>query len=85
MGAPGQIRTDTERFLRPLPLPLGYGGGRSVFQSQRRGYGLEVRQHFPLIAALGTPEASVVAGIARAQDEPVEGKWRFYLSLALRP
>jgi len=62
-----------------------FGATTDFFQSQRRGYGLEVRQHFPLIAALGTPEASVVAGIARAQDEPVEGKWRFYLSLALRP
>ena len=62
-----------------------FGATTDFFQSQRRGYGLEVRQHFPLIAALGTPEASFVAGIARAQDAPVEGKWRFYLSLALRP
>ena len=30
-GAPAGTRTQTERFLRPLPLPLGYGGrpGRS--------------------------------------------------------
>ena len=27
-GAPGGTRTHTERFLRPLPLPLGYGGLR---------------------------------------------------------
>ena len=27
-SAPGRTRTDTERFLRPLPLPLGYEGGR---------------------------------------------------------
>src|SRR3712207_1432332 len=25
--APGGTRTHTARFLRPLPLPLGYGGG----------------------------------------------------------
>jgi hypothetical protein len=25
-GAPGAIRTHTERDLNPLPLPLGYGG-----------------------------------------------------------
>ncbi len=25
-GAPGGTRTHTARFLRPLPLPLGYGG-----------------------------------------------------------
>jgi len=62
-----------------------FGATTDFFQSQRRSYGLELRQHFPVIAALGTPEANVVAGIARAQDEPVEGKWRFYLSLALRP
>src|SRR3954468_24661726 len=45
-GAPAGTRTQTERFLRPLPLPLGYGGGRSVFQSQGRGaaeHGVEHR------------------------------------------
>ena len=62
-----------------------FGATTDFFQSQRRGYGLELRQRFPVIAALGTPEANIIAGIARAQDEPVEGKWRFYLSLALRP
>ena len=68
------------------PLEAFYSGATTdFFQSQRRSYGVELRQRFPVIAALGTPEANVVAGLARAQDEPVEGKWRFYLSLALRP
>jgi hypothetical protein len=62
-----------------------FGATTDFFQSQRRSYGVELRQRFPVIAALGTPEANIVAGVARAQDEPVAGKWRFYLSLALRP
>jgi hypothetical protein len=62
-----------------------FGATTDFFQTQRRSYGVELRQRFPVIAALGTPEANIVVGIARAQDEPVEGKWRFYLSMAVRP
>jgi hypothetical protein len=61
------------------------GATTDFFQSQRRSYGAEVRERVPAIAALGTPEVSVVTGFARAQDEPVRGKWRYYVSLALRP
>ena len=58
-----------------------FGATTDFFQTQRRSYGVELRQRVPAIAALGTPEANVLAGFARAQDEPVEGKWRFYLSI----
>jgi len=27
----------------------------------------------------------VVSGFARAQDEPLRGKWRYYVTLSLRP
>jgi hypothetical protein len=68
------------------PIEAFYAGATTdFFQTQRRSYGVEVRERVPAIAALGTPEASAVAGFARAQDEPVRGKWRFYLSFALRP
>ena len=68
------------------PLELFYAGASvDFFQSQRRSYGVELRQHVPVIAALGTPEVSVVTGFARAQDVPVRGRWRYYVSLALHP
>jgi hypothetical protein len=68
------------------PIEAFYSGATTdFFQTQRRSYGLELRERVPAIAALGTPEANVIAGVARAQDEPVEGKWRFYLSVTVRP
>jgi hypothetical protein len=68
------------------PVEAFYAGATTdFFQTQRRSYGVEVRQRVPAIAALGTPEASVLAGFARAQDDPVRGEWRLYLSVALRP
>ena len=68
------------------PVEAFYAGATTdFFQTQRRSYGIELRDRVPAIAALGTPEASVVAGFARAQDDPVRGDWRFYLSVALRP
>jgi hypothetical protein len=68
------------------PIEAFYSGVTAdFFQSQRRSYGVEFRERFPAIAALGTPEASLLAGLARAQDDPVRGKWRFYLSVAVRP
>jgi len=39
----------------------------------------------PAIAALGTPDVAILAGFARAQDEPVRGDWQYYVGLALRP
>jgi hypothetical protein len=50
-----------------------------------RSYGAELRYRVPTVAALGTPEIAMLMGFARAQDEPVRGDWRFYVSLALRP
>jgi hypothetical protein len=68
------------------PVEVYYAGVTTdFFQSQRRSYGVELRQRVPAIAALGTPEVAVVTGFARAQDEPVRGNWRYYVSLALRP
>jgi hypothetical protein len=68
------------------PIEAFYAGATTdFFQTQRRSYGVELRERVPQIAALGTPEASVLAGFARAQDDPVRGDWRFYLSVALRP
>jgi Tol biopolymer transport system component len=68
------------------PVEAFYAGATTdFFQTQRRSYGIEVRQRISAIAALGTPEANVLAGFARAQDDPVRGEWRFYLSVAFRP
>jgi hypothetical protein len=68
------------------PVEAYYAGATTdFFQTQRRSYGVELRERVPAIAALGTPEASLLAGFARAQDDPVRGDWRFYLSVAFRP
>jgi hypothetical protein len=61
------------------------GATTDFFQTQLRSYGIELRERVPAIAALGTPEVNVVTGFARAQDDPVRGKWRYYVTLALRP
>ena len=75
------------RFGLPIdPIEAFYSGATTdFFQTQLRSYGIELRERVPAIAALGTPEVSVVTGFARAQDAPVRGKWRYYVSLALRP
>ena len=68
------------------PIEAYYSGATTdFFQTQLRSYGIELRERVPAIAALGTPEVIVVTGFARAQDAPVRGKWRYYVSLALRP
>jgi hypothetical protein len=68
------------------PIELYYAGvSTDFFQTQLRSYGAELRYRVPTIAALGTPEIATLMGFARAQDEPVRGDWRFYVSLALRP
>ena len=68
------------------PIEAFYSGATvDFFQSQLRSYGVELRERVPAIPALGTPEVNVVTGFARAQDAPVRGKWRYYVSLALRP
>jgi hypothetical protein len=77
----------TYRFGLPIePIEAFYSGATTdFFQSQLRSYGIELRERVPAIAALGTPEVNVVTGFARAQDAPVRGRWRYYVSLALRP
>jgi len=68
------------------PVELYYAGVTTdFFQTQLRSYGAELRTRVPAIAALGTPEVSILAGFARAQDEPVRGDWQYYIGLALRP
>ncbi|MEO8560587.1 MAG: hypothetical protein ABI601_00835 [bacterium] len=68
------------------PVELFYSGTSvDFFQTQLRSYGAELRQRVPAIPALGTPDVDVVTGFARALDEPVRGRWRYYVSLALRP
>lgn len=56
-----------------------------LYTTSFRSYGVELRQRVPAIAALGTPDVSVLAGFARALDAPVAGEWRYYLSIAVRP
>ena len=68
------------------PIEAFYAGVTTdFFQTQLRSYGIELRERLPAIAALGTPEVNLITGFARAQDAPVRGKWRYYVSLALRP
>ncbi|MFI5257563.1 MAG: TolB family protein [Gemmatimonadales bacterium] len=67
-------------------VELFYAGATTdLFQHELRSFGAELRQQVPAIAALGTPEVDVVSGIARAVDEPVKGRWRYYMTLVLRP
>ena len=69
-----------------LPVEVFYAGvSTDFFQTSRRCYGAEMRQRVPGLAALGIPEVSAVTGIARAVDPPVEGDWRYYVTLSLRP
>jgi hypothetical protein len=68
------------------PVELFYSGATvDFFQNQLRSYGAELRERVPAIAALGTPDVDLVTGFARALDEPVRGRWRYYVSLAIRP
>jgi len=67
-------------------LELFYAGGTTdLFRHQPRRYGAEMRQEVSAIAALGTPDVTFMAGVARAVDEPKKGDWQFYLTLRLRP
>ncbi len=72
-----------------LPLPpvdLFYSAvSTDQFTRPRRSFGAEVRAEVRAIAALGTPEVSVLTGLARAVDEPVKRLLQFYLRMSLRP
>jgi hypothetical protein len=68
------------------PLELYYAGASTdAFQHPLRSYGAEWRQRASAIPALGMPDVALVAGIARAVDEPVKGTWRFYMTIAIQP
>ncbi len=77
----------TFRLVLPIPpLELFYSGASpDFFHRSFRSYGLEFRERVPGVSALGTPDVDVLAGFARAVDEPVAREWRYYLSLAVRP
>ena len=68
------------------PIELFYAGASvDFFQNQLRSYGIEYRRRVPAIAPLGTPDVDLLTGFARALDEPVEGNWRYYVSITMRP
>ncbi len=75
------------RVTLPIPpLELFYSGASpDFFHRSFRSYGLELRERVPGVPALGTPDLDVLAGFARAVDEPVAREWRYYLSLVIRP
>jgi hypothetical protein len=75
------------RVALPLPpVELFYAGASTDFFHQpARSYGVELRESVPAIAALGTPGVTLLTGVARAVDEPVKGRWRYYVTVALRP
>ena len=75
------------RAMLPIPpLELFYSGASpDLFHRSFRSYGVELREHVPGLPALGTPDLDVLAGFARAVDEPVAREWRYYLSVAIRP
>jgi hypothetical protein len=67
-------------------LDLFYRGvSTDYFRHPLRSYGAEIRERVPAIAALGTPEVDVLTGVARAVDEPAKGRWRYYVTLGIRP
>jgi Tol biopolymer transport system component len=67
-------------------LDLFYHGvSTDYFRHPLRSYGAELRERVPAIAALGTPEVAVLTGVARAVDEPAKGRWRYYVTVGIRP
>jgi len=56
-----------------------------IFRHQLRSVGAELRQSLPSIAALGTPALDVSTGFARAVDEPVKGRWQFFMTVRVGP
>jgi hypothetical protein len=59
--------------------------GTDLFRRSLRSMGAELRERVGAVPAIGTPDVDILAGVARASDEPVKGEWRVYLSLAVRP
>lgn len=87
VGSAAGVSFSSFRAALPVAsIELFYAGASpDLFKTSRRSYGTELRQHFPAIPALGTPEVNLLAGFARAVDEPVKGEWRYYVSVGLRP
>lgn len=56
-----------------------------VFRHQLRSFGAEFRQSVPSIAALGTPALDLSTGFARAVDEPVKGRWQYFMTVRVGP
>lgn len=68
------------------PVELFYSSATTdLFRHQLRGYGAEFRQSVPAVAALGTSDVDLAAGVVRAVDVPMKGDWQFYLTVRLRP
>jgi hypothetical protein len=75
------------RLATPLPpFELFYEGiSTDYFHRPLRSFGAELQQAVPPVPALGTPGVDVRTGIARAVDDPGKGRWRYYVTLSLRP
>ena len=91
-GTPGGVGWAGSTFTAyrvgvPLfSVELFYAGASTDFyRNPLRSYGAEVSQRLSAIAALGTPDVFARTGVARAVDEPVKGKWAYYVTLSLRP
>lgn len=87
LGSASGSTFSTYRLAVPFRgFELFYSGASpDMFHSAYRSYGVELREHVGSIAALGTPAASLLAGFARAVDEPVKKEWRYYVSMMLTP
>jgi hypothetical protein len=68
------------------PVELFYSAvGPNLTGRALHSYGAELRERVPALPPLGTPEVDLLAGVARALDDPVRGMWRYYMSVAVRP
>lgn len=87
LGSATGVAFASYRLAAPLaPFELFYDGvSTDHFRRSLRSFGVETRQRVPSFPALGTPGIDVLTGVARAVDEPAKGRWRYYVTLALRP
>ncbi len=75
------------RIEVPLsPVSLFYEGvSVDLFKHPLRSFGAQFATTVPAVAALGTPDVQLLAGLTRAVDEPVKRLWQFYLRVGVRP
>jgi len=87
VGSSASVSFSSYRVALPYPpFELFYAGASpDLGKTSLRSYGVEIRERVAGVAALGTPDLTVLTGFARAVDAPVAGDWRFYLSVALHP